>query len=67
MKGVTSKRREKNQEHAFDPLTCQKAVKINFLKFLMFFNNITQIDTLIMKALFPNKQRKLSHLVASFG
>ena len=67
MKGVTSKRREKNQGQAFDPLMCQKAVKINFLKFLMFFNNIAQIDTLIMKALFPNKQRKLSHLIASFG
>jgi hypothetical protein len=56
---------EEKQE--FDPLMFQKSVKINFLKFMMFFNDLTQIDQLIMKATFPSKQRKLSHLIAIYG
>ena len=54
-------------EQEFDPLLLQKSVKINFLKFLMFFNGTAQIDLLIMKAAFPSKQRKLSHLIAIYG
>mgnify|MGYP000951174274 FL=1 len=33
----------------------------------MYFNGTAQIDMLIMKAVFPSKQRKLSHLIAVYG
>lgn len=45
----------------------QKATKINFINFLMFFYGITQIDRLIMKPIFSAKGRKLSHLICIFG
>lgn len=33
----------------------------------MYFYELTQIDQLILKPLFPQKQRKLSHLICLFG
>jgi ankyrin repeat protein len=71
-KGVTSKHRKITQYenpdlNDNDPLLCQKATKINFINFLMFFYGITQLDKLIMKPIFSAKQRKLSHLICIFG
>jgi hypothetical protein len=37
------------------------------MKFMMFFQKITSVDQLIMRPLFPSKQRKLSHLIAMQG
>ena len=73
-KGVSSKRRRNNaivnnqyQETELDPMANQKPVKITFLKFLMYFYKISHFDSLILKTIFPTKQRKLSHLIALLG
>lgn len=50
-----------------DPLLLVKSIRINFVLFLMFFYGITEIDKLIMKPIFTQKQRKLSHLICIFG
>ena len=34
---------------------------------MLFFYKTTSLDLLVLKALFPDKQRKLSHLIAVFG
>ena len=44
-----------------------KSAKINFVQFLMFFYEITEIGKLIMKPIFTQKQRKLSHLICISG
>ena len=62
-RGVTSKHRKSWQ----DALDLLKPVRFTFLKFLMFFYEIGHIDALIMKTMFPPKQRKLSHLIAITG
>jgi len=68
-KGVTSKHRGKDKQEVpdYDPLMRQKATKINFVTFMMFFYTIKQVDALIMKPIFSSKQRKLSHLICIFG
>jgi hypothetical protein len=64
-KGVTSKRRGAIED--IDILSNQKSVRINFMKFLMFFQKVTYVDQMIMRPIFPSKQRKLSHLIAMQG
>lgn len=44
-----------------------KAVPINFLKFMMFFYKVADFEILILKSIFPSKQRKLSHMIALNG
>ena len=43
-KGVTSKRRGGGTSESVDLLAGQKSVRINFIKFLMFFQKITYVD-----------------------
>lgn len=50
-----------------DPLKNNKSVQVSFLKFLMFFYDVSDFEMLIMKSMFPNKQRKLSHMIALNG
>ena len=51
----------------YDPLRHNQSVSIPFIKFLMFFYNVPDFEMLIMKSIFPNKQRKLSHMIALNG
>ena len=69
-KGVTGKRRGGNgnkTQEAADLLANQKSIRINFMKFLMFFQNLTYVDQMIMRPIFPSKQRKLSHVISMQG
>lgn len=58
---------EVDDEQWVDPLRSNGAVAVSFSTFLLFFYKTTSLDLLILKALFPDKQRKLSHLIAVFG
>lgn len=40
---------------------------VSFLHFLMYFHKIESLDHLVMKALLPSKQIKVSHLLAMYG
>lgn len=78
-KGVTSRNRKdkfKNlddesennvAEDVRDPLRHNSSVQVSFMKFLMYFYEISNLDQLIMKGMFPSKQRKLSHMIAVHG
>ena len=45
-----------------------QTASLTFLQFIMYFSQISNLDQLVMqKVFYPNKQRKLSHILAYFG